>query len=163
MTNQLSVLQGWVQELSFMQQSVLLTGIRAPDTLRKNHPAKLLMRWYRRCILVCAFDRVVHLTPDEPCGGKFTGPITDIHALAESYLTDVDEIPHHFHLHLLHGAEILCYKHPRDTVAAFWSTFYVRGVNDMHLRTETMQEMDTRLSDDEIEWKKRENFPARDL
>lgn len=157
----MSVLQPWVERLSFMQQSVLIAAVRAPDTLRKDHPAKQLMRWYRRSILICAFEKIVHVTPDEPCGGKFTGPIVDALRLRDEYLHNVDEIPHHFHLHLLHAAEIIAYRHPDPGISRWWRDFYTLGVNDMHVRPESVSEMMIRLSDDETAWKERENFPAR--
>lgn len=157
----MSVLQPWVENLSYMQQSVLIAAVRAPDTLRKDHPAKQLMRWYRRCILVCAFEKIIHLTPEEPCGGKFTGPIVDPYALRNDYLHNVDEVPHHFHLHLLHAAEIIGYRHPNQTISMWWWDFYTLGVNDMHVRPEPLPEMMVRLGDSEEAWKARENFPAR--
>lgn len=179
------VLQDWVRALPFMQQSVLLTGLRAPDTLAKNHPAKRLMRWYRRCILVCAFCKKVHTTPDEWCEGSFTGPLVprdqptgepiqqggelrpylEADRIARDYLVNVDEIPHHFHLHLLHGAQIIGNKHPDRRidpvgVAMWWERFYSNGVNDMHLHTESEAMMDDRLSGVPALWKARETFPA---
>ena len=53
------VLQDWVLELTMMQQSVLIAAVRGPDGIAKNHVAKLLLRWYRRCILKSAFDQAV--------------------------------------------------------------------------------------------------------
>jgi hypothetical protein len=156
----MEVLQDWVRELSFMQQSVLMAAIRAPDNLAKNHPAKKLMRWYRRCILNCAFCKKVHGTADEWCSGSFTGPLSDVDDLAKQYLVNVDEIPHHFHLHLLHAAQIIGYKHPNDKITYWWRDFYYRGIVDMHLTPETCGEMDRRLSDSPAEWKRREAFPA---
>jgi len=32
-----SVLQDWVHELTFMQQSVLIAAVRGPDGIRKDH------------------------------------------------------------------------------------------------------------------------------
>ena len=60
-----SVLQDWVMNLTFMQQSVLLTSLRAPDGIRKDHPVKVLCRWLRRCILISAFDKRPLLDPYE--------------------------------------------------------------------------------------------------
>lgn len=74
-----SALQPWVQDLTIMQQSVLLASIRAPDGIHKNHPVKVLMRWYRRCVLVSAFDRKTLDNPFELGGGSFTGPFTSDH------------------------------------------------------------------------------------
>jgi len=74
-----SVLQPWVENLTLMQQSVLLAAIRGPDGIRKDHIAKKLSRWLRRCILVTAFDGIVYDIPYDPVhsgwhSGSFTGP-----------------------------------------------------------------------------------------
>jgi len=41
-----------------------------------------------------------------------TDGIIGIDKALKEYLYSVDEVPHHFHLHLMHAAEILGYKHP---------------------------------------------------
>lgn len=69
-----NVLQDWVSELPLMQQTVLLTAIRGPDGVRKDHVSKLVLRWLRRCILVSAFDKCVLTNPYDERGGSFTGP-----------------------------------------------------------------------------------------
>lgn len=69
-----SVLQPWVEDLSMMQQSVLLTAVRGPDALPKYHPSKFLLRWYRRCTLLSAMDGCVLADPVSENGGSFTGP-----------------------------------------------------------------------------------------
>lgn len=70
--------QAWVHELSIMQQSVLLSAIRGCDGLPKRHKAKNLVKWYRRCVLVSAFDGRVLGDPFEPGGGSFTGPVAEL-------------------------------------------------------------------------------------
>lgn len=72
-----TVLQDWVASLSFMQQTVLMTAVRGPDGVPKYGPTKMLLRWYRRCILLSAMDRVVLSSPNEHGGGSFTGPSFD--------------------------------------------------------------------------------------
>ena len=51
-----SVTQEWVHELSLMQQSVLLSAIRGCDGVARHHKSKALVKWYRRCVLLSAFD-----------------------------------------------------------------------------------------------------------
>ncbi len=68
-----SVLQDWVHNLTFMQQSVLIAAVRGPDGIRKDHVAKLLLRWLRRCFLISAFNGQVLDRPYLPGGGSFTG------------------------------------------------------------------------------------------
>lgn len=156
-----TVLQSWTTNLTFMQQSVLITATRGPDTLHKNHVAKLLLRWLRRCYLYSAFDRCILSDPRDSRGGSFTGPVNiPLEEAVDLYLKSVDEIPHHFHLHLMHAAEILGYKHPNSTIAAFWKNFYVRIVKDAHLNPETKKQMDERLADNEDTWRAAEEVVA---
>lgn len=82
-----SVLQDWVQDLTMMQQSVLLTAVRGPDALPKYHASKYLLRWYRRCILLSAMDQRVLKDPMEPNGGSFTGPSVKVEGLIEGQET----------------------------------------------------------------------------
>lgn len=152
-----SVLQPWVCRLTFMQQSVLLTAVRGPDGIRKNHPIKVLMRWFRRCTLISAFEGRAIDDPYEGGGGSFTGPL---HREADGcidqyvgvYLQHVDELPHHFQLHLMHAAEIIGYKHPNAEISEFWRQFYYALVKDAHLRPESEKEMDRRLGDKKETW-----------
>lgn len=188
----MSVLQPWVEGTTFMQQSVLMASIRAPDGLRKDHPVKVLMRWYRRCTLKSAFEGGVLTDPFVGGGGSFTGPFTAEHAgeycfvrmpfseveewwnnawqerrqevfdsMRRVYLRYVDEMPHHFQLHLMHAAEIVGYKHPDPAIAKWWLDFYHMIVNDAHLFPESEELMDMRLSDTESGWRAREEVTAR--
>jgi len=172
----------WVTRIPMMQQSVLFAAIRAPDGLRKNHPVKVLMRWYRRCVLLSAFDKRALNDPFSEGGGSFTGPFEahharDIFRLNENlngwplnywfdqtrkvYLEHVDEIPHHFQLHLMHAAQIVGVHHPDESIREWWNVFYLMIVNDAHLQPETPQAMNLRLSDNCDEWRAREEVVAR--
>lgn len=182
----LSVLQPWVMERPLMQQSVMLLAMRGPDALPKDHPAKPILKWYRRCLLVNSFDHIVRQTPNEPGGGNFTGPIEHpdptaqqmIHlqvvagsatsldasraildAVFVEYMRSVDSVPIHFHLHLMHGVQILGYHHPKEWIRWSWCKFYNMLVNGMHLFPEPQEEMDRRLSDDEDSWRERMAYP----
>lgn len=188
------VQQPWVLHIPMMQQSVLFAAIRAPDGLRKNHPVKVLMRWFRRCILMSAFDKDALTDPFAPGGGSFTGPFELHHAveffgrtwnpanpmasrstewvfenkpwacidrMREFYLEHVDEIPHHFQLHLMHAAQIVGVHHPDKFIRGWWAHFYAMLVNDAHLQPETPEAMNLRLSDNSAEWKAREVVTAK--
>lgn len=173
-----SVTQDWVQDLTMMQQSVLLTAVRGPDGIQKYSPTKYLLRWYRRCVLLSAMDGRVLTDPYEENGGSFTGPSfdgfgsysgnpvaiaehfdTDLDNLVGAYLRQLDELPHHFQLHFMHATEILGYKHPDSLIRAFWLRTYHRLVHDMHLWPETEEQMDARLGDNREAWLER-NDPA---
>ena len=161
-----SVLQDWVQDLTMMQQSVLISTVRGPDGLHKDHVAKAALRWLRRCILLSAFDGVALTRPDSPGGGSFTGPTppeySSLSDVQRRYFTAQDEVPLHFHTHLLHAAEILGYKHPEPWVREFWLGWYLDGVNRLHLYPESEEQLDARLGDSEGGWRARET-PAQDV
>jgi hypothetical protein len=170
------VQQAWLLKIPLMQQSVLFASIRAPDGLRKDHPIKVLMRWYRRCILLSAFDKAVLADPFRQGGGSFTGPFEMQHVyemglnpeifirdrwrvfdkVREVYLRHVDEMPHHFQLHLMHAAQIIGVHHPDTHIRTWWWEFYLMIVNDAHLHPESPFEMNLRLSDNCDEWRARE-------
>jgi len=179
------VQQDWVLRIPLMQQTVLLTAIRGPDGVRKNHPVKCLLRWFRRSVLLSAMDGKSFVDPFEKGGGSFTGPFT--RALAAEYLGErevnhhlaarpnswslfnkmpgvyldhVDELPHHFQLHFMHAAQIIGAHHDNEQTAQWWRHFYLMLVNDMHLHPETDEEMNLRLSDNEEQWRARENVGA---
>ena len=161
-----SVLQDWTNEITFMQQSVLIAAVRGPDGIRKEHPCKVLCRWLRRCFLLSAFDGRALTDPYEPGGGSFTGACLtdDVNGLAhavELYLKSIDELPHHFQLHLMHAAEILGYKHPDDGIRAWWNDFYLAIVRDAHLFPESEEQMDYRLGDKENQWRASEVVTAK--
>lgn len=161
-----SVLQEWVQDLTMMQQTVLLTAIRGPDGLPKYGGVKMLLRWYRRCVLLSAIDGKVLENPIDSNGGSFTGPSLtgedDLDPWQErmlvhvnAYLRELDAIPHHYQLHFMHAVEILGYKHPVQEIGLWWEHLYVRLVNDMHLHPESEEELDSRLGDTRSGWLKR--------
>lgn len=166
-----SVLQDWVMQRSMMQQTVLLTAVRGPDGLPKYGPVKYLLRWYRRCFLVSSLDHRVLTDPfDATGGGSFMGAVPNerrlpwpdadkwekpLDLLVGDYIRTLDEVPHHFQLHFLHAAEIVGYHHPDERIRAWWCGVYRRLVEDMHLRPESKEDMDKRLSDSREEWLKR--------
>lgn len=166
-----SVVQPWVSELTMMQQSVLFAAVRGPDGLAKyGGGAKMLLRWYRRCILLSAMDGRVLADPIEPNGGSFTGPSLDgydqnddwperMQVHVHDYLRQVDALPHHYQLHFMHAVEILGYKHPNVKTRFFWHRLYKTLVEDLHLYPETEEQMDARLGDTREGWLAR-NHPA---
>lgn len=177
-----SVLQPWVCNLNFMQQSVLIASIRGPDGIQKDHVAKVLLRWFRRCVLFSAFESKIKGRPSyfsdpyQGGGGSFTGPqkaplwwnpknsIVSNDCLLDEvnqYLRSVDELPHHFQLHFMHAAEIVGYLHPVEPIRSWWNLFYNRLVKDAHLNPETKEQMMKRLGDNEQDWRAAEEVVAK--
>lgn len=161
----MNALQPWLSDISIMKQSVLMAAIRAPDGICKDHPTKRMLRWYRRSILISAFDKMAINDPYTNGGGSFTGPSAsneeEFDGLRIEYLRYVDELPHHFQLHFMHGAQILGVHHPIPWIREWWNHFYLMIVNDAHLLPEPVEWLHMRLSDDPAEWRKREEVIAR--
>lgn len=170
------VTQAWTHTLTFMQQTVLLTAVRGPDGIAKYSPPKMLLRWYRRCILVSSLDGEVLDNPFDTRGGSFMGPsfawpryvdsaesLTHryepdhevgavLDGLVSEYLQALDGLPHHFQLHFMHAAEMLGFKHPDLGKRSWWNRTYLRLVHDMHLFPESEEQLDYRLGDDRSQW-----------
>lgn len=160
------VLQDWISDLTFMQQSVLVTATRGPDGIRKDHPAKMIIRWLRRCYLRSALDGGIVLdNPRDPRGGNFTGPSLEqcpandgyswedpMDALLKKYIKAADELPHHFQSHVMHAAEILGFEHPVGRIRVWWYRAYEAIVDDLHLLPEPAGKMRKRLGDAKETW-----------
>lgn len=167
--NKGSVIQEWVQELSFMQQSVLISAIRGPDGIPKFHQCKPLLKWYRRCVLFSAFDGMALTDPRGGGGGSFTGPSTvdmvgtwetAMDEVVDAYIQSQDLLPHHFQAHFMHAVEIIGYKHPDKRIRDWWHCVYVRIVHTLHLWPETEDQMDKRLGDNKDQWLARSDKAA---
>ena len=145
-----SVQPEWATHLKLQQQSVLLLAARGPDGVRKFHPCKGVVRAYRGSVLVAAKrgrclewgERADSFMSLDRIGSSFAWA-EDMRMFFES----IDELPHHYLMHLMHGAEILGYKHPDFQFRKAWLPFYFMMSNDMHCKPETEEEMDERLND----------------
>lgn len=146
----LSVQQEWCTRLPLQQQSVLLLAARGPDGIAKTHPCKRVHVAYRATVLVAAkYGRELEW-------GEKAGTFMSLDEFADDalwrsavwdFVGAVDSLPAHYVKHLMHGAEIAGYKHPDDRFRERWLNFYGLLVTDMHLETETEEEMDKRLGD----------------
>lgn len=161
----MNVLQPWVTKLTLMQQSVLLCAIRGPDGFAKHHVCKPLLRWYRRCVLISAFDKIAITNPYQKGGGSFTGPScedsllrkdcwweTSMKEVVDDFIGSRDEYHLHFYMHFIHASEIIGYKHPDERIRQFWNKLYIRMIHSLHMLPETEEMMDKRLSDTEDGW-----------
>ena len=176
-----SALQDWVINLSLMQQSVLMSAIRGCDGLPKFHKSKPIVKFYRRSILISAFDGKALNDPFAEGGGSFTGPIADLtiwretaphpiseydhkcnllQKIADDFLDSRDELHAHYQVHMMHGFEIVGYKHPIEATRDYFSSVYERLAKAYHLWPETEAQMDLRLSDDYDKWMARSDISS---
>ena len=132
-----SVVKSWISELTFKQQTVLLTAIRGCDGIGKEDVSKRFIRKYRETLLHNA-------VPGNPDSHFMTYDISeaDIHYFTKS----MDHYPMHWLFHFLHAVEILGYKAP-DEYRGWWYRLYLKMVCALHLNPETESAMDTRLED----------------
>jgi hypothetical protein len=147
------VFQDWLFDLTMQMQSVLVMATRGPDTIAKFHPAKLIVARYRASVLKAAYlgramwpgegDATTFMTLE---GFDAASPGT-WNTITQAWFDMIDEIPHHYIMHLMHGAQIIGYKHPEILYKNRWQGFYIRSCQDLHLTPETEDQMDNRLCD----------------
>jgi hypothetical protein len=146
-----SVQPTWVLDLPLQQQSVLLLAARGPDGVEKHHPCKDVQRAYRATVFLAArLGRLLEFGEHADTFMSLGSFFADLEAWNDTvctYYDHVDSLPHHFHMHLMHGAEILGYKHPDKRFRTRWGYFYAMGCKDLNLTPETEAQMDARLSD----------------
>ncbi len=151
-----SVQPEWCRELPLQQQSVLLLAARGPDGIAKYHPCKDVQRAYRGTVLMAAkFGRCLKWgeKADSFMSLDMIADDDTWSAVVGQFFAHADGLPHHFLMHLTHGAEIIGYKHPDPLFRKKWLAFYMRMVEDKHLLPETEAQMDRRLSDwDQAHW-----------
>ncbi len=121
-----SVVQDWLLELPFRQQSVVLCALRGCDGIPKDDPSKALVRYYRGCVLNNAFNI------GDPERGTFIQRMPTPKQVDEVFGYP-DHYPLHWYGHFMHGAEILGYFHPEPGVARFWNGVYAAACNALHL------------------------------
>jgi hypothetical protein len=151
-----SVQPTWCRELSVQQQSVLFLAGRGPDGVGKAHPCKAIQVAYRGCVFVAAmYGRCLEW------GERADSFMSlDVFADSERWQKAVDEffkhhdaLPHHYLMHLMHGAQILGYKHPDSRFREHWNDFYIVMCENMHVNVETEVQMDERLNDwEQVHW-----------
>jgi hypothetical protein len=148
--SELSVQPEWCRKLPLQQQSVLLLAARGPDGMPKKQPCKAVQVAYRATVLVAAkYGRSLAFGEKADSfmsldvfadGGQWTHAVND-------FLDHYEGLPHHYLMHLLHGVQILGYKHPDEVTRTRWHVFYRDLVTLLHLQPETEEQMDRRLSD----------------
>jgi len=155
-----SVLQDWVPGLTLAMQGTLLTCVRGPDNVRKDHPVKKFVRRYRRAFLNNAkappsgfMDVEAFMTAREVAilRGAAYHPRDEQDALTKELVhfweSQVDDVPHHWLMHFAHCAEILGYRHPEQATALFWREVYYAICASFHMAPESCEQMELRLRD----------------
>lgn len=146
-----SVQPEWCRSLPLQQQSVLLLlASRGPDGIAKFHPSKVIQRAYRATVFMAGrYGRMLKFgeKADTFMSLEIFGSDAAWKKAVKEHFDHQDDLPHHFIMHLMHGVQILGYKHPDPKFRARWNAFYLEMVEDLHLYPEPEVLMDKRLSD----------------
>lgn len=128
-----SVLQPWLEKLTWKEQSALLTAIRGNDDFY-NTNVRTLVRWLRRQTLY-----------DADINGTFIkhGDLPEPTELKK----DLEYMRLHFVSHLMHGLQIIGYKHPIIGISKTGYDYYKSICHTLHCEMESEEDMNERLKD----------------
>ena len=138
------ILKRWVARLGLRHQGVLLTCVRGCDVEERHGSSKLLTRAFRGEILNthCA-DPSQAKSFIEVCSEE------ELQQRIDDVVKSHDHLPHHFLMHLIHGAEIIGYYSPDVIRRPYWKNFYYDMCEKFHMNRETKQQLDFRLNAEE--------------
>lgn len=156
----MNILPDWVTRLPLQQQAVLIAAVRGPDGFPKEHGCKPLLRCYRAFVMASAREGVM-LEPGRKAGSymsttefvpggalsKKWSRSTEWSTTLEKFVAVMDEMPLHWFTHFMHGAQVLCYKHPEPQVRAAWRQVFDTCCEYLHAPPESEEDMDERLCD----------------
>jgi hypothetical protein len=137
------VMREWTETLPIRMQSTMMLALRGPDTVSKENKAKVLIRELRFAILHPAFPVGLERLAHDDFMGFQMGYCT--WNIAEEFLADHDQYPHHWLLHLAHAAEIVGQFHPDEKVRHFWFQVYTALCSQFHMNPETLEQLNDRL------------------
>jgi hypothetical protein len=141
-----ALLPDWVSELSLQQQAVLVLALRGPDGFPKLHPVKDVLYRYRACLLKNAKTGQM-LLPGQKLPSFMWHDFNGWDVILARFREIEDELPLHFYTHLMHGAQVLAYKHPSSAIRQMWYKFYKQCCDYLHTPVESRATMDERLND----------------
>lgn len=131
------VMKKWVQELTWKEQSAILTAIRGSDE-RYIPELRSLVRWLRKQTLYNADVDGTFLMIIGMASVKDLKPVLE-------YVTI------HFASHLFHAFEIVGYKHPEEVERIRAIEYYKLFCEMLHCNPETKEQMEKRLTDNREE------------
>ena len=134
---EMTVLQSWLAEIPIRMQSTLILSLRGPDTHRCPE-IKKVQRWMRGATF----------RPGNPDNVKeFMAPLSSVPTLVEkgSLARELEFTTQHFYSHLMHGLEVIAYKHSDFSTAQTAMDLFVGMCSLFHLPEETRDNFELRL------------------
>lgn len=131
------VLQDWLEQIPIRMQSTLLLSLRGPDTHRCPE-VKKVQRWLRG----------LTFKPGNPDNvAEFMMDVEGVPDLYEkgALAYELYYCTQHFYSHLMHGLEVIAYRHPEFRQANKALVLFNGMATSMHLMPETCEQFETRL------------------
>lgn len=144
-----SVLQDWVVKLPLREQGTLLTAVRGCDDEPKTWIARGVAESPGRRIT--AYVRWCFMNPADPREVDVPGAFFQSKPPSPFKPSGFGHLPQHWYSHIMHGLEVIAYRHSNVTVRHTAYGLYQQMVWNMHLNVETLEEFKRRLSEDRIE------------
>jgi hypothetical protein len=147
-----SVLQDWVSDIPLRHQGVLVIALRGPDGVRKEDPAKPLVRTIRGMVMNAGRTG----KPMEPGVEWRDDPFMSIAHIwdldrweltARAFFDQWDAYNVHFLQHLAHAFGVIGNHYPDMRLRDYAWLFYERCCRKLHMTPETKEEMCYRLRD----------------
>ena len=138
-----SVLQDWVQDLTFREQGTILAGIRGCDSVPKN-PHDSVPRQ------LSAYLRWVTMIPADEREVGYEGAFMQNYVPAGWRASELGHLPEHYYSHVMHAYEVVGYRHPDRDIAAACQYIYLKFVKNLHLYPESREAMIVRMTEDRI-------------
>lgn len=132
----MSVLQPWVEGLSWKKQTVLIGSIRAPDNIH-TLPIKQIVIWLRAVILRDA----------DPMTGFMHGALRKGLPLFEHIDREFERLPLHAAHHIMLAMEVIAFEHNDNEISGEATTFYHAAVDAQHLNPERRAQYEARMTD----------------
>lgn len=142
-----SVVQDWMQNITWKQQTVVLAAMRGCDGVGKDDVSKKVHKLMRACVLENAGTKNTGFMATDLADWHDDQVYTERMNRVYEFRRDIDKYPTHYILHFMHAAEIIGFNHPDEKVRQFWEQAYLVFVNAMHLQPEIKAENDFRLRD----------------
>jgi hypothetical protein len=131
-----TVLQPWVASVGLKMQSILLSGLRAPDA--KTDAVKKCVRWMRSR---CQIDA-------DPQKQSYMQKIEMTQPLIDQAMDELEYLPCHYVHHFADAFAVMGFFHPEDE-ESFWAAriHFLVAEELFHFKPETYEEFTQRHKD----------------
>ena len=130
------VLQPWMEKIPIRMQSTLILGLRGPDVYAVPNVKK-----------ICRWLRGLAFKPGNPANLKEfmnEDPPFEIVEKGET-AKELEFLPQHFYVHLLHSLEVVAYRHPSEAVRSRGFGLFRDMCALLHLPVESRSKFENRL------------------